>query len=350
MRLVRRAAVALLLATLAACSGLPQPSISTPGLPAKERLGNGPNVVGVVSFSEPNNLAGGTADASYLAAKLAISTASGLPTAVELRNGAAIGPRSAAEQMLAATARLVILPRDPQAVRQAEAVLSGKGVASVSLSREGAVGQARYGAGFSLEEEAAALAGDIRSRGGGQVLLVTSKEVGSDALAAAISSQLSAAGLSARLLPAEKLGEATAAAAPAIAVFATSPELAANTLLALPIAQRTSLQVYGNAEWALALPAPAELLGARFAAPSDNLLRDFSRRFTAAYSQRPTLASALVYDLTIMAAALPAAIPSDPFGQQALLAPEGFRGFTGSFAFGGHGVAQPRPYSIFMVE
>lgn len=345
----------LLLAALPACTSLSQSGLITPAAPAQERLGTGAHVIGVLSFTEPGNLAGGVPEASYQAARLAATGLAKSPVSIEIRNATADGARAAALALAEVGVRIAVLPADARSVSQAATTLAGKGVPSLSLARTGDSGKNLYGAGFDPAEETAALAADIAARGIAKVALVTMAGEPSRLWAGAAAKALTAKGIAVTPVDAGDFERAqrTLAALPDIGgvVFATTPEVAASLALVLRAdPARAALVLFGNAEWALAMPVPPALKGALYAAPAGNALRDYARRFAAASGQRPTLASALVYDLVIMSAALQASVPGTPYDRATLTSTDGFRGFSGAFAFAPSGLVLARQYAITVLD
>ena len=69
-------------------------------------------------------------------------------------------------------------------------------------------------------------------------------------------------------------------------------------------------------------------------APDGNGVADFSQRFLKTFSVLPTPDGALAFDLIVMAAALPQAIPGQsPYAREVLVNDQGFKGVTGKFWF-----------------
>lgn len=348
----RAGRVLLLLVTLAAlsaCTSLGQIGTAPAATqPASERLGTGANIIGVLAINEPDNLAGGAPDSIAQAARLAATSISSIT--LEIR---AAG-RDAATQLASAGARIVILPPDVKASGQAAGPLAEREIPAISVARISDPARHLYGAGFDPGEEAAALAGELSQRGIAKVALVSLANEASQTWARTVAGAFARQNIVVLLIDggtADVTQQALAVSDLGAVIFAMAPEAAANLaplLRATPAGAK--LLLAGSAEWAMADALPPALRGAVYAVPSGNGLQNFARRFKAASGQRPTLASALVYDLIIMAAALPSIAPDAPYSNATLSSPDGFLGFTGPFAFGEAGLAVHRSYEIAVAK
>jgi hypothetical protein len=351
--MIRRLVLAGLAAmALSACSAV-GPGLETSSAPAQERLGAGGSVIGVLSFAEPGNLAGGAVDSTYQAARLAAATIVNSPVTIEIRSGEAA--ESAARELAEADARIAILPADPTSASKAASVLAKRGAPSISLARAGDETRNLYGAGFDPAAEVEALTDEVVRRGIARLAVLTAPTIPSQLWAAAVIKVLRTRGVTAEVVDGSDLNKAQAVLGglPDIGaiVFATSPEQAAGIGQAMRSdPARAKLAFFASAEWALAASLPSALGGSIYAAPEGSRLREYARRFTAAAGARPTLASALVYDLIVMAAALQQAAPSAPYDRATLASSEGFVGFSGAFAFTRSGAAMPRRYAIHIAE
>ncbi|HTN61680.1 MAG TPA: hypothetical protein VL147_09000 [Devosia sp.] len=349
----------LLVATLAALSAcnslgqLGQAPAST--LPPPERLGTGANVIGVLAAGEPDNLAGGAPDSIFQAARLGATSIVNSSMALELRAVGRNGARDAATQLATTGARIVILPPDLKAGGQAAGPLADRGIPAISVARMSDPARHLFGAGFDPIEEASALTGELTRRGIAKVAVVGLANEVSQNWAHAVGGAFARQGITATLVdgstPDAMLQGLGSTADLGAVVFAMAPEAAADLASALRAdPARVKLLLVGSTEWALAGGLPPALNGAIYAVPEGNGLQKFAGRFTATYSQRPTLASALVYDLIIMAAALQSIAPEAPYTDAALAGPDGFLGFTGPFAFGVAGLATTRSYTIVVAK
>ena len=69
-------------------------------------------------------------------------------------------------------------------------------------------------------------------------------------------------------------------------------------------------------------------------APEDNGIPDLATKFAKSFKLPPTPDAALAYDLILLAAGLPQALPGqDPYSAGVLLNDQGFKGVTGKFWF-----------------
>ena len=339
------------LAALSACTSLgPIGTAPAPAQPAAERLGTGANIIGVLAVSEPDNLAGGAPDSIYQAARLAATSIVNSSMTLEIR----AAERDAAAQLAATGARIVILPPDVKASGQAAGPLADRAIPAISVARMSDPARHLYGAGFDPGEEAAALAGELTRRGIAKVALISLPNEASQTWARAVAGAFARQNIAVLLIDGgtpDATQQALASSDLGAVVFAMAPEAAAALapLLRADPAD-AKLLLAGNAEWAMAETLPPALRGAVYAVPAGNGLLNFARRFKAASGQRPTLASALVYDLIIMAAALPSIAPDAPYSNATLASPDGFLGFTGPFAFGEAGLAVHRSYEIAVAK
>ena len=178
-------------------------------------------------------------------------------------------------------------------------------------------------------------------------------------LSKAILGLASAAGIEARPVDGSTESQATAAlSAMADAgvsvdavIFATGPQRAGNVMTALKSnGLPASTVAVGNSGWALADRLAPSLKGGWHTVPQGNTLAEFQAKFRAANGVSGTLNAALVYDLLVLASALPQAFPSDPYHPDVLTNAQGFSGFTGRFKFGPTGMAGARDYVVAPIQ
>lgn len=358
----RAIAVCVLLLPLSACA-TGQLAGLAPGAalsPAQESVGEGETTIGLLSALEPHNLSDGAEDSIHLAAKLAItSLKQGLAT-LQIRplGSGDNAARQSSEALVALGAKIVISGGD-QAINSAVAqVLGAQGIPTMSLAAASDTGAQLYGAGLGTRGELGALFAELEQRNYGHIGLAVTANAASQAYAAAVSTAAASARIGVSALDAGNptsfmagltaLGEASR---PDAIVFATGPARAAELVSALRAAPaQAGVAIVGNANWATAEPLGKPLSGAWYPSLPRGGLDRFVTRFGAAYGRNPTLTGAVVYDLIIMAAALPQAVPDGPYAPKTLRSVAGFGGFSGPFRFGEANLAEPRDYTIVTVR
>jgi ABC-type branched-subunit amino acid transport system substrate-binding protein len=325
-------------------------------MPAQERVGEGKTIIGLLSSLEPNNLSDGAEDSIYLAAKLAItSLKQGLAT-LEIRPLRSSG-QSAREGAgaLASAGAMIVISGGDQAISSAVAkVLGAKGIPTIALAAASDTGAQLYGAGLGTRGELGALMAEFARLNYAHIAVAVTVEATSQAYAAAVLNAAAGANIVASPIDASDptlflagLAELAHTSTPDAIVFASGPARAAELVGALrAVPAQAGIAIVGNAHWATAEPLGKALSGAWYASlPRDGLAR-FVARFKAAYGSNPTLTGALVYDLIIMAAALPEVVPETPYAPEVLRTDSGFGGFLGPFRFGAANLAEPREYTI----
>src|SRR5690606_37315001 len=199
------------------------------------------------------------------------------------------------------------------------------------------------------------IANEAAKRGYATLAVVTTGAVPSDSLAKNVLALAGAAGLDARVVDGSTEGQfhaaMTAMAAAGVQVsaivFATGPARAAAMLATLSgDARFKSVAIVGNSGWALAGKLPATLRGAWHTTLAGSDLSEFADKFRKAYGATPTLNAAMVYDLVVLAAALPQAAGEEPYHPEIMTSESGFKGFTGTFRFGPGGMLAARSYVI----
>jgi ABC-type branched-subunit amino acid transport system substrate-binding protein len=352
-----------LLLCLSACSSTTEvavaPSVEPP--PGEGIFGSGGQPVGVLAFAEPGNLSDGANDSVMRAAKLAAETVKGNPLQVVVRTVDPAGSNLAAAvaDLQASGVKLVVGPDDPRIAAEAARSLSAARIPMLSLSSFADLGVQLYAAAFVPGEEAVAIVNEAARRGHASIAVVSGPGRDSEELTKSILTLGAAAGISARPVDGSTESQFVAAmSAMASAgvtvdavVFAVGPRRAAAMISALRADQRfTSTAVIGNSGWALAADPPAALKGAWYTAPEGAQLGRFIEKFRAANGPTGTLKAAMVYDLLVLAAALPQTVAEEPYAAEVLTSPSGFSGFTGTFRFGPTGMAAARNYTIVTID
>jgi hypothetical protein len=327
-------------------TGMP-PAVARPPSAAftadNDVIGDGSPTIGVLAYDEVGNLSDGTPGAISQAIKLAAANFAGKPSTIAIRriDGGAEAASAAADALLALKVRAIIGPGEDAAARAVAARAGPAGVTVLSLSRAGDPGKRLYGAGVSYEDEAAAAIAEAGRRGYAGIVVVTSRQRGSDALAAAMLHAAGAAGIKTATvsaaaggsLPDLIAGALKGLPAPGAVFFATSPDTAHAAVAARGAKLPQDLPVIGNAGWSLAYLSPREFSGAWYTAFPLAAQDGFLDRFLTAWSSTPTPDALIAYDLTILTSALPLTGTTDPYRSDILTASHGFTGQAGPFSF-----------------
>ncbi len=349
-------AVAMLLMLVAGCTsgGMLSQSARAPGTetPAADQVGDGLQVIGMLVGDEDGSLSDGVANSAYRAGKLAATTLTGTPVTLVIRryerNASSV--KKVAADLVAAGATIIIGPDDAQGAATLADLLKGKEIPILSLARGADPAAGIYAAGLSLDEEIVATIGEMQKRRHGTILIVRTGDSASAAYASALSAAAGAAGIAASevdftdaaagLAQLRQLA-ATGKGVPNAVVFATSQGRAAPVISELRNeAAYAAIDMVGNSSWDLSQHPLPQTGPVWHPSLSGNNLASFSEKFFAANSQRPTLRSAIAYDLVIMAGALPQLAPDDPYHPEILGNEQGFKGMTGGFRFDENGVAR----------
>jgi ABC-type branched-subunit amino acid transport system substrate-binding protein len=358
----RLVALATIILALAACA-----SAQLSGGPASEpppghgTFGSGPQRIGVLAFAEPGNLSDGATDSVFRAAKLAAETLKGNPLTVVVRTVDPGGANLtlALGDLQAAGVKLVIGGDDPRIAAEAAKTMAAQRVPTLGLSSFADLGMLLYAAAFVPGEEAVALVNEAARRGYASIAVVSGSSPASQELTKSVLTLAAAAGISARPVDGATESQfvagmsamATAGVTVEAVVYAVGPERAGAMTAALKQDARfKSVAVMGNSGWALVQKTPPALKGAWYTAPEGVQLGEFIEKFRAANGTSGTLNAAMVYDLLVLAAALPQAVKEDPYAAEVLTNAQGFSGFTGLFRFGPTGMAAARNYGIVTMK
>jgi len=359
------AAAGLLALTLAGCStgGLVQNGkIAGAETPAAEEIGEGQHVIGMIVADEESSLSDGIANSSYLAGKLAATTLTGAPVTLVIRryDRSASAVKKVAAELLAAGAEIIIGPDDAAGAATLAQLLQGKHIPILSLAQGADMGLGVYGAGLAIEDEIATTMGELQQRGHKTIMIARVGGAASTAYATTLGTAAAKAGIAAtevdftdaaaglsrlKQLPGAGTGM------PDALVFAISQDRAGPVISELRgLTDYANMDMVGNASWSLSLqPLPETTGPIWYPALANNNLAGFSQKFAAANNQRPTLRSAVAYDLVVMAGALPQLIDDAPYSPDVLTNDQGFKGLTGSFRFDSNGTGL-RTYVINKVK
>jgi ABC-type branched-subunit amino acid transport system substrate-binding protein len=359
-RSVGKVLFGVLLLALAACTSAGQlavdPTVGDAAAPANQ-FGSGARVVGIIAFDEPNNLSDGAPNSVALAAQLAATTLNGNPLTVLIRTIAPDGSNlsSVISDFEAANASIVIGSNSESNVALVARAMILRKVPTISMTSFSDLALQLYGGGYVPNEEAVTLVNEAAKRGYASIAVVTTEGAASQAFTRSVLSLAAAAGLNARPIDgstdsqflAGMTGLAAAGEKVSAVVFAAGPARAAAMMsLIQPDERLKGIAVIGNSGWDLTPKLPAALRGAWYTSVASEGMTEFAEKFRAANGQTATLNAAMVYDLVVLAAALPATIPEEPYHPEVMTNPQGFKGFTGQFRFGPTGMLSARSYAI----
>ena len=324
-------------------------------------FGSGPQVVGVLAFDEADNLSDGAVDSIYQSARVAAETLKGNPLTVVVRSAGVDGADLpyAMQDFDKFGVKLIIGSDVPVVAADTAKAMIAKGRPTISLTSFADMGMQLYGAAFVPGEEAAALVNEVARRGYKSVLVVTSPGRASTELSKSIMTLAAAGGVVVRPLDGSTdsqfsagLTAMTAAGVSVDAViFAIGPQRAAAMVdMMKSVSVLKKVAIVGNSGWAVLDPSPRSLKGAWYPSLQGNELSEYAKKLREAKAGTGTLNSALVYDLLVLAAALPQSVKEDPYHPEIMTASQGFGGFSGTFRFGPTGMLAARQYVIETVD
>lgn len=363
-------AVTLLAAILAGCSTMMAPgnaaATTTPTDKAAPEAAaaaagtaapaEGALTLGVVTFSEPANRSGGVADASAKATRLAtdrLASSASIQLMIE-PEGRGSGAAKIGRQFAASGARLVIGGIDKLAVSNLAESIAADSITMITLAPLADTRLSIYGASLSGRDEARALLTEAKRLGISSLVIVLNATPDSAHLATPLQALAAQQGVAVQLAQTDAdlksaLAQPLSGGSRAV-VFSIAPQSAAGMLGKIDPTLLAGTGIVGNAGWIMAEPLPEEVKGGWFPSLPAQSLRKFVQQFRAAYGENPTLASAMLYDLVIMAVALDVTAGEQAFADSRLQDVAGFTGFSGHFAFGAAGLVQPRTYEIVQIR
>lgn len=332
-------------AVLAGCSSLGTGSVASLPAPDDAQFGTGSIKVGMLVEDQADELSSGAANSTFLAAQLNADTIAKSPITLVVRHydGTPDGLK-AAEQFLAGQGvSLVIGPDDGAVSLGLASELGRKGTPILSLGGASDAKTNLYAFAMDGQVEASLLADEMRRRLYRQVVLVSnpngSQRIFTSQLASAIAKVniglVSVDGTD----PAAAVKQITAIVAggqqPSAIVFAQSAKSAATVMAQLRRnAKLAGVPVVGVSSWSFDSTDATAAGPGWYLAPEGNSIADFSARFFKAFNALPTPDGALAYDLIVMAAALPQAVPGQsPYAREVLANDQGFKGVSGKFWF-----------------
>lgn len=344
-------AAGLLLLTGCTWFGGPVEQAVPGGAPGVATIGSGEITVGLIAADEPDNPAGGSANAVFIAANMANDRTKDRPVRVLFRrydgNPATLG--AMAGEMVREGAKLVIGPDDPRAGPELAKALAVAGVPVVLLASEGGDSTgAIYAAGPPPQVEASVIAAEMQARGYKSIVLFADESPSGRVLASLIAQSANNVGIAATTInatdppAARKQLDALAGSSTMTSamVFATNPEVAIRIMQEVhQIPALADLPVVGNAVWAFRPPQAALVGEGWYPALAGNRLAAFSSDFALMSGAAPTMNAAIAHDLLVLAAVVPRIVsdPAVPYPREILINDQGFTGVTGAFRFGTDG-------------
>ena len=345
LRRVATAAAAILL--LAACSTVGQVDPNAKpdsGVPVAS-YGTGTTKVALITAEQSDELATGAPESAFLAAELAGDIVAKAPITLLVwrYDGKAETLKKIEDAVLKSGATLVIGPDDDQAAQSLAGTVGRKGVTVVSLGGASAPNANLFAFGLSGTVEASLMADEMRRRGYRSLALVSDPKSTVSPFASLLATAAVGAGL--QVSPVDGSDAAGAAARiatmasvgqqPSAIVFISSPATAAAILKKLrPQGLFSITPAVGISPWAFNKALLAGLGPGWYLAPDTSTIPTFTDRFAKAFGQPSTPDGALVYDLIVLAAALPQLVPGgNAYGPEVLTNSQGFVGVTGKFWF-----------------
>lgn len=326
-------------------------------IPMGEKIGNGGPVIGLIMADTPGNLSDGMANSAYLAGKLAVKSLKDTEVTLIIqryeRTPEAL--KKVATAFIAGHTSIIIGPNDNEGALALAKFMAGKNIPIISLGTAANPEIGVYAAGLSDRREAEAVSVEMKKLKYRTVIIAHTNAATSTSYAKALVTALSSSGikatehdvsdpvkgLEALLKPAEP-----GTARPNAIAFATGPLRAAKLISALRKNPRfAKVAMVGNSGWSTALKQIPHGDGIWYATLARSQLAGFAAKFAVAGHQTPTLRSAIVYDLVVMAGVLPKIVLKNPYATSVLTNPQGFNGQTGRFRFNTSGVAE-RSYVI----
>ena len=346
-RLGRAAATAAAILLLAACSTAgPVDPIAKPdsGTPVAS-YGTGPTKVALITAAQTDEFVGGAPDSAFMAAELAGDIVAKAPVTLLVwrYDGKKETLQKIEDAVLKSGATLVIAPDDDLAAQSLAGALGKKGVTVVSLGEVSAANAKLFAFGLSGAVEASLTADEMRRRGYRSVALVSDPKSTASPFASLLATAAVGAGI--QVTPIDGSDPAGAAArittmpsvgqGPSAIMFIEGPGTAATILKKLRAQVAfSSVPAVGISAWSFNTTSLAGLGPGWYPAPDTSTISSFSERFSKAFGQASTPDGALVYDLIVLAAALPQLVPGgNAYGPEVLTNSEGFVGVTGKFWF-----------------
>ncbi len=330
---------------LAACSSTLSTDTPQTGLPPDTiadafQLGSGPTKVALIVRDQTDDLADGAPNSTYLAARLAADIVAKAPITLLVRHydGSGKGLQAVQGELSTQDVKLVVGPDDEAVAARLAGAFGRKGATVITLTGVAAPEANLFSFAISGETEASLMADEMRRRGYRNVALVSNPSGTASVFTSLLATAITAAKITVTPVdgvdPSAAASQIAAAPAPSAIVFVESPAAAGAVLKKLR-GQGLFSQVaaVGPSAWAFNASAAAGLGPGWYLAPDGSSISGFTTRFAAAYGQPPTPDGALVYDLLVLAAALPQVFPDKGYSPEILTNDQGFVGATGKFWF-----------------
>ena len=341
------AAAAAMVLLLAACSTVGQVDPNAKpdsGVPVAS-YGTGPTKVALITAEASDELAGGAPESAFLAAELAGDIVAKAPITLLVwrYDGKPDTLKKIEDAVLKSGATLVIGPDDDRTAQSLAGTVGSKGVTVVSLGGTSAANVNLFAFGFSGSVEASLTADEMRRRGYHSIALVSDPKSTAGAFVSLLATAAVGAGI--KVTPIDGSDPAGAAAQigtmpsvgqqPSAIMFVTSPATATTILKKLrPQGLFSITPAVGISVWGFNTAALKGLGPGWYLAPDTSTIPGYTDRFSKAFGQASTPDGALVYDLLVLAAALPQLVPSgNAYGPEVLTNSQGFVGVTGKFWF-----------------
>ncbi len=347
-----------LVVVLAACSSMGP--VGTAPLVAQPEadvgaVAEGALSIGVVTFEEPGNRSGGVADATQKAAMLAAQALASSNVSLTILPEKGGRTTSLAGQFAQARVKAVLGGSDARGMTDLTRAMQTSEAPTLSMAPVTDTKLRLYSAALAPRDEARTLIAEAKRLGMTRLGLATTAATDSTSLAQVIAAIAAEEGVATHLIDggdaaafAKSLAAARASGAIDGVVFVMDAQRAAALVTSGDLG---GASIIGNAGWAMAEPLPQALKGGWYPSLPRAALGKFIERFRAAHGgETPTLASAVIYDLVVMAAALDKLAGENAFSASSLQNDLGFTGFTGPFGFGAAGLIHSRQYEIVSVH
>jgi hypothetical protein len=330
---------------LAACSSLGPGQLTTLPDPDKAQYGSGAIKVGLITRDQSDDLADGAPDSAYLAAQLSSDIVAKSPITLLVRryDGSVTALKTIEDEMLKAGVKLVIGPDDPAAAQNIAAAMGSKGVVVLSTGGLAAPNVNLFAFGMSGTVEASLAADEMRRRNYRSVVLVSNPNGTAKVFASVLATAIATAkigvvavdGTDPTAAAKKIVGLASGGQVPSAIIFIESASAAGVMMKALRAnAAFAGVPAVGTSAWAFDPGGASAIAPGWYLAPESSKIPAFAQRFSTAFGQPPTPAGVLVYDLIVMAAALPQLFPgNDPYRIELLTNDQGFVGAMGKFWF-----------------
>ncbi len=322
------------------------------GEPTSASFGQGAIKVVVLASAEPASLSGGAANAAELAAGMAGGDLINVPITLEVRSPEdGVDFTRIGRDLAGIGARLVLTSASFADSAALAGALSARGGVVISTGATSADASRRvYSAAPDYASEAQFIVENAIERGHRRLAVVATQEADSRIFASLLAIAAVRSGATIETLDGATAGVAAervrtlaaAGQAPQAIIFATAPSVATSMMPGLRSASGAVVpEAIGNVGWSFSPPNRSQLGQGWFPTYSGARFEAFARLHREATGQSPSVQGAILYDLIVLAAAVPQVVrDDDPYRQDVLSNPQGFSGQTGTFKFDGTGRVQ----------